>query len=112
MRRNRKLQICLFIIIYACYYAHSAAVDKEEVIVDEVDETTNGHTSEEVEETTIYEREDSEELEDSLRYDNHTYWYGHPTLRPPRQNCTAPAIEQYPETLMPARLREVKFLIS
>ena len=36
------------------------------------------------------------------------HWHGHPTLRPRRDNCTPPAIEQFPPPLMSAGWREVR----
>jgi hypothetical protein len=35
-KRNRYLQIGLFFIIYTCYHAYSAAIDKSEVSDDEM----------------------------------------------------------------------------
>lgn len=52
-RRNRYLQISIFIIIYSCYYAYSAAVIKDEPEEMPVEVTSMFTT---IETTEVYER--------------------------------------------------------
>lgn len=52
-RRNRYLQISIFIVIYSCYYAYSAAVIKDEA-TEMPDEVTSMFTT--IETTEVYER--------------------------------------------------------
>lgn len=53
-RRNRYLQISIFIVIYSCYYAYSAAVIKDEATEEMPVEVTSMFTT--IESTEVYER--------------------------------------------------------
>lgn len=121
-KRNRYLQIGLFFIIYTCYHAYSAAVVKREVTDDGTTESLQMSemftTTENVPEVTHVEVRNEksifhdiifkplQDVTESATATQATY-HGHPTWRPRRENCTPPAIEQFPPPLMSKGWRTV-----
>lgn len=120
--RNRFVQIGLFIIIYTCYYALSATINPPADLADS--EVTAASTQG----TTVGSHKSSFVIlrfllcAHSLFQDAATEMsppataptstglnkHGVPTLRPRRDNCTPPAIEQFPPPLMSPWLRTVR----
>lgn len=120
-KRNRYLQIGLFFIIYTCYHAYSAAIDKSDV------SEGSEMTPVSVEVSSVYSTMENTEVSHRSKITKIDYsvWnslqeatnptttrkppkHNYPTMRPARDNCTAPAIEQFPPPLMPASWRTVR----
>ncbi|KAG5681550.1 hypothetical protein PVAND_010970 [Polypedilum vanderplanki] len=99
-KRNRYVQIILFIIICTFYYAYSAPGISE---ILENEELPTILPSESVEEATELPSTIESSTAATFTGLNH---HGKPTLRPRRPNCTAPAIEQFPPPLMSAGFRK------
>lgn len=120
MRRSRRGRIVNWAIIFVIYSAiqvYSATI-KESVIGDDeadalkaddepADDTSpnpsfDASTTERIEITTELVKELlSSTIETAHKHKKHT----HPTYRPKRDNCTPPAIEQFPRPLMGPNIR-------
>ncbi|XP_055381176.1 probable sodium/potassium/calcium exchanger CG1090 isoform X2 [Condylostylus longicornis] len=109
MRRSRRLRMWNLGILFIMYYCMSAYSQSD---VSDIPEDTLAPNFGEDESTTIAASELPKLSDDATQNSTNVVTtpsplnrHGKPTLRPPRINCTPPAIEQFPRPLMPRKAR-------
>lgn len=118
-RRARYVHWGLVFLVYSAMQVYSASIkDAQEAAADIAEAIPNDYNTtpnprfDSTEEST----ESNESASISGEYDgsttipgpttgSHKHRHTHPTYRPRRDNCTPPAIEQFPRPLMPPWLR-------
>ncbi|XP_055716381.1 probable sodium/potassium/calcium exchanger CG1090 isoform X1 [Phlebotomus papatasi] len=114
-RRGRVWHIGILFLIYSCLYVYSAKIktSTEEEINEEQTGSLNelnvspNPTFDTELYTTSIAKEETDMIELTTRESSHIpHHHAHPTWRPKRQNCTPPAIEQFPQPLMGPNARK------
>lgn len=106
-RRGRYWHIGIVFLVYTSFHAYSATIGSSETTSADFDLTESELPSNESPNPVYYgdgsstTESTSDEDETTESATKATYLHhGHPTWRPKRENCTPPAIEQFPRPLM------------
>lgn len=109
-RRGRYWHMGIVFLIYSSFHAYSATIGNTATTGADFDELSEPEVPASNESPLYYSTstaepgEDEDATTESATKATYTH-HGHPTWRPRRENCTPPAIEQFPRPLMGPSVR-------